>query len=478
MFYRLTIIFILILSYFNTEAKTDKYRCMWRDDPATTMVVAWNQIGKTEATLYLDTLKHNGDYTMFCHQFKADKKHWFKRMNHHFVRLNNLKPNTVYYFILKDNDSQSEVFSFKTLPDTKDSQLSIIAGGDSRNHRKYRQHANSLVSKLRPDFVMFGGDMTGSDGSTPWKNWLDDWQLTIGKDGRITPIVAARGNHERSNKVIEKIFDSPHKDIYYALNIADGLLRIYTLNSLIAANGNQGKWLEEDLKNHDYPIWKMAQYHYPIRPHTAKKSESYNQQKYWAPLFYKYGMDIAVECDAHVVKTTYPIRPSNEAESDEGFIRDDENGTVFLGEGCWGAPLRRNNDNKKWTRASGSFNQIKWLFINKESIEVRTVKTHNVNEVSQLNDLSKFSMPENIDIWKPESGEVITIVQSQNPIGYQPNSSLKGELAAISLASNHKNGAMKVGIFFLILFIIMMYPAYAVMFKDKLNFSFINNKNN
>ena len=35
--------------------------------------------------------------------------------------------------------------------------------------------------------------MTGGDSNREWKEWLDDWQLTIGQDGRMTPIVPARG---------------------------------------------------------------------------------------------------------------------------------------------------------------------------------------------------------------------------------------------------------------------------------------------
>ena len=61
--------------------------------------------------------------------------------------------------------------SFKTAPDNPYERLSIIAGGDSRNHRKARCKANFLVSKLRPHAVMFGGDMTGGDIERQWKVW-------------------------------------------------------------------------------------------------------------------------------------------------------------------------------------------------------------------------------------------------------------------------------------------------------------------
>jgi len=169
----------------------------------------------------------------------------------------------------------------------------------------------------------------------------------------------------------------------YALNLGGDLLRIYTLNSMIAAGGNQRNWLENDLSQNTQMRWKMA--------------------------FYQYGVDLVCESDAHVVKTTYPIRPSRESGSDEGFIRDDERGTVYVGEGCWGAPLRRNNDDKKWTRASGSFNQFKWIFIDLDGIEVRTIKVDNAEEVASVDVNNIFSEPAGLDVWSPSTGRVLRI---------------------------------------------------------------------
>ncbi|MEL6719538.1 MAG: hypothetical protein AAFP82_12550, partial [Bacteroidota bacterium] len=48
--------FVLSFLYANLiSAATDKYRCMWRDDPSSTMVVGWNQISGERTVLYYDT---------------------------------------------------------------------------------------------------------------------------------------------------------------------------------------------------------------------------------------------------------------------------------------------------------------------------------------------------------------------------------------------------------------------------------------
>ena len=382
---------------------------MWREDPSSTMVIGWNQVSGKNPVIYYDVVDYGQDVLLYSYSHKPDKVLFSKGMNNHFVRLKNLSASTTYYMVIQDNEGCSKRLSFKTAPDNPYERLSIIAGGDSRNFREARQSANKLVAKLRPHCVMFGGDMTGGDRASQWALWFDDWQLTISPDGHMTPIIAARGNHEASNSSLTDLFDVPSDNVYYALSLGGNLLRIYTLNSLLPSGGDQKRWLENDLQNHRDHIWKTAQYHYSMRPHTARKSERNSQILNWANLFHQYQLNLAVESDAHCVKWTYPIRPSRESGNDEGFIRDDMTGTVYVGEGCWGAPLRANNDDKKWTRNSGSFNQFKWIFVDFDRIEVRTIKTDRSDDVGSVEPYDIFTPPRGLNLWQPSNGSVVFI---------------------------------------------------------------------
>lgn len=363
--------------------------------------------------LYLDVNDFGQNAAEYGLNKRPDRIVNAKGMNNHFVRLEGLIPNKTYYFLVKDSEGTSERMFFTTAPNKPDQRIAIVAGGDSRNHREARRDANLLVAKLRPLCVMFGGDFTESSTPNEWKEWMEDWQLSIAKDGRITPIIVTRGNHEENNQVLDELFDLRFPQAFYALNIGGSLLRLYTLNTLIPVGGEQRDWLEADLKSATN-TWKIAQYHFPMRPHTKRKAEKNDQVALWAPLFLKYNMDLVVECDAHVVKSTWPIVPSNGPGSMEGFIRDDENGTVYVGEGCWGAPLRENNDDKTWTRASGSFNEFNWIFIDREKIEVRTVKTDGAQRVADIDPTNVFSAPRGLMLWGPPTGDVITIAAKTN----------------------------------------------------------------
>ncbi|GAJ07683.1 unnamed protein product, partial [marine sediment metagenome] len=116
-----------------------------------------------------------------------------------------------------------------------------------------------------------------------------------------------------------------------------------------------------------------------------------------------------------VHKITYPLKPSDEAGSELGFIRDDEKGTMFIGEGSWGAHPRVTDDDKSWTLQSGSFNQLKWIHVSPEkasqsaSVEIFTVitsrydegdnQTFFVDEVESLTEDDVFRIPANINLF-------------------------------------------------------------------------------
>jgi hypothetical protein len=426
----------LFLYSLSLDAYTRRYRLTWREDPATSMVVGFEQPTGSSVKVVYDTQDHGRATGKYRFTAGPSRQVNHAGMRNVFVRINGLQPGTIYYFLVVDADGASQRMLFETPHNTPDKPLSIIAGGDSRNNRDVAQSANRLVSKLKPHFVLFGGDMTNGDTASEWQNWFDDWQLTISSDGRLTPIVPARGNHERSNESIYNLFDVPNPDVYYALSFAGGLLRTYTLNTLFPPGGDQLDWLENDLSR-SRSSWKIAQYHHSMRPHTSSKPERDELITLWATRFTKYGMNLVCESDVHTVKQTWPIRPSRELGASQGFIRDDRYGTVYVGEGCWGAPLRANDDNKPWTRASGRFNQFKWLWVDLRQIQIRTVdinrSSYVVNEVDYL---ARFKSPAGMYYWDADNGgDVLRIprraagtppaAQGPLPAGRRPEASMQ-----------------------------------------------------
>lgn len=403
------LIFLITVIFYSKEvySTTGRYRLIVVNDPSTTITIAWDQTSGTNPIVYYDTVDHGMNHLLYNFSKTVDRTVVAKGMNNNFARLSSLIPNTNYYFVIRDSQGTSQRIWFRTAPNDN-SRLFFIAGGDSRNNRTPRQNANRLVAKLKPHAILFGGDMTNNDTNSEWIDWFNDWQLTRAADGRMFPIVPTRGNHEGAS-VVYDLFDTPNQDSYYAMTWGNNMIRTYTLNTEISVLGNQLSWLTNDLSNSSNTTWKMAQYHKPMRPHTASKSEGLFVYNAWANLFYNNGVRLVVDCDSHVGKTTWAVKPSSGSHNDEGFEIDSQNGTVYTGEGCWGAPLRSNDDDKSWTRNSLSSNQFKLIFVDTMKIELRTVIVNNAASVANGSNTNPFVLPSNLNVFNPPSGGVITI---------------------------------------------------------------------
>ncbi len=397
------------------EARTSRYRLIVREDPSTSLCVGWDQLSGSNPVLYYGPVDHGDNYRAYPMQKQPDRQVRHQGMNNHFVRIRGLLPNTAYYFVIRDNEGSSKRFWFKTLPNNSSEPLSIISGGDSRQTgwdsamHEPRILSNIMVSKIRPHVVTFAGDFTNLNNPPQWRRWFDDWQYTHGPDGRMFPILPARGNHELDNEDLLHLFDSPHPDIYFAVPLGGNLIRFYTLNSNISVSGAQTDWLAQDLAaQQGRHFWTIVQYHHPIVPHQSSKTYKILQYRYWAPLFFQHKVQLVIECDSHVAKNTWPIVPSDRWYAEGGFVRNDALGTVFTGEGTWGLTRPADVD-FRWTRESGSFVQIKWLIVTKEKIELRTIITSNAEEVRAVSDEARFVIPAELNLWRTRYGTVYEI---------------------------------------------------------------------
>ena len=144
--------------------------------------------------------------------------------------------------------------------------------------------------------------------------------------------------------------------------------------------------------------------------------------KQWAFLFQDYGLSLSFDADSHIHKITYPIRPDTVSENSfMAYVRDDVNGTMFIGEGSWGAHPRATDDDKPWTMATGTFNQVKWLHVFPEEngieahIDIYTIKTASYDEegnitlyndeVEALTEEARFTVPEGLELFINEEGK-------------------------------------------------------------------------
>lgn len=395
-----------------SHAKVDYLRVMFNANGDKQATIGWHQqSGEAKAVFWGGEDRSPENYKEYSNQARVTVRNHYKGMDNHFVRLVDLTPNTAYYFVIEDSEGVSERYWFKTTPGDSEQRLSLVAGGDSRSRREPRKMGFLMVGKLVPHAILFDGDYTDVDTEERWHGWFQDYRASYQSfDNRIIPIVTVRGNHEKSNECLVHFFDCQSAKNFYNVTLGGDLVNVICLNTEIIFGGAQKRFLKEVLAQHSSFSWQIPLYHRACRPHVEWKMKMYAVKaiyRKWIALFEQYGVRLAIECDSHITKTTWPIRKSKEKNHEDGFVRDDENGIVYAGEGCWGAPLRVPNRIRSWTRDAGQVNSFKWMFVSKDAIELRTVDYMNAHEVAALDEANRFTIPARLQLWSPENGAVV-----------------------------------------------------------------------
>lgn len=322
-----------------TGTQPAQWRVVWTADPATKATVSWST--KEAGNLHSVRFRVRGSDENAAEQLAESGRYTggdFESYYHH-VHLTDLEPATAYEVQMVSDANESPTFYFVTAP-TIDREFSILHGGDSRSDRDARRRMNKVIAglvadsydndDLADDILAFahGGDyiVTGTNMKL-WSMWLSDHEWTTAPDGRLLPIIPARGNHDKG-KPFNEVFGFPEGDLnYYGFDIGPEV-RFITLNSETSTAGDQAQWLKAELKeSRPTHRWLIAQYHRPVYPAVKAPGAGL---KIWVPLFERYNLDLACEADGHNIKRTVPIRNGEH----------DETGVVYIGEGGLGVPQR------------------------------------------------------------------------------------------------------------------------------------------
>lgn len=311
-------------------------RVIWTTTPDTHATVSWTttELGDDHVVHY-DVVARDGvaaDYT-FTTDVIASGEYQDDGPYFHHATLTDLPPNTDVYFSVETDGNLSDELYFRTAPDGEET-IKLLYGGDSRTGQDERQEMNRLIARMHgedPEIIalVHGGDyIAWANAWFQWTAWLDDHELTIGADGRVLPIIPAKGNHEGRGVVYNRVFGNPSgdpdKNWFYT---RFGQLALINLDTEASLAGEQREWLEERLQEGRDARWLMVNYHRPAFP--AVKTPS-GAREHWVPLFEQYNVDLVCESDGHTLKRTPPIR--NEAV--------DATGVIYVGEGGLGVPQR------------------------------------------------------------------------------------------------------------------------------------------
>lgn len=335
-------------------------RVTWLENPQHKATVSWTTDLEGEShKLYIDTQPRRGRLREYARSEKPTRSgpfslqradiEWGVRPSHfHHVFLQDLKPDTTYYITAVSDGEASREFHFRTAPDD-DRVVKMLFAGDSRimgNEPYFHQDRRAVnrrmagLFEVNPEILglIHGGDYTQVAQWRFLDPWLTDHELTTTQDGRLLPVVPARGNHDRDIGFEETFWWPGQENRYYFLTRLSERIQLITLNTEISLGGHQRRWLAQALERaRPESRWLLVQYHRPAWPSVRGFATGANRRQFWVPLFEKHRIDLGLESHDHALKRTVPIL--NNAKHPEGI--------VYIGDGGAGVP-QRNPDPTRW----------------------------------------------------------------------------------------------------------------------------------
>ncbi len=312
----------------------------WQRDPSSTMTIDWHETSPLAKPVLLHRRKGT-DAWKSSTPVASDFPHAPGRTVYR-IELSGLEPDAVYEFRPAERE---QPYHFRTMPKRLTRNLRVVAGGDTAPAGVFEK-INALAASLKPDFILWGGDYSYSNGQAGeikkeilWHENIRDH--LIGADRRVIPVIAAIGNHEVNSSVApyyEANFAFPAAETFGVLDFGD-YLSVWVLDTNHRARiaGNQTEWFAASLaaRAKDLRRILIPVYHVPAYPSVRKdEGTTLEIRQHWVPLFEKAGVSAAFEHHDHAYKRTHPLLG--------GKVQDvPAKGVTYLGDGAWGASIRK-----------------------------------------------------------------------------------------------------------------------------------------
>ncbi len=330
----------------------------WQGDTSSTMTVNWQarENGKSPA-IYYDTQPHSSanDYphSVEAESHRIDSKDDVRWVQH--AELTGLAPGGTIYFQVGDKKNGfSSTQKFRTVIDT-DEPIRFVTGGDMDATDLTKALVRVAVAQ-EPAFVAIGGDIAYANGNprliAKWDAWFDAWtQNSTTPDGFMVPLVMGIGNHETFGMFDQSPERCPYyfgffkqaKTSYFAQTYGKNAAMLMLDTSHAVHHKDQVPFIDAELKKFQDRPFTFALYHVPLYSSVRLETGEYETRgrTHWMPLFDQYGLTAAFENHDHALKRTKLLKGDKE----------DPNGTLYLGDGCFGQEPRELVNHPRWYMA-------------------------------------------------------------------------------------------------------------------------------
>jgi hypothetical protein len=230
----------------------------------------------------------------------------------HALTLHKLSPGQTYFYRVRGGGEilfEGPEYFFRTLPDKRATRCRFLAFGDSGKGSAAQFSLVPAMVAARPDFVVHTGDVIYPLGEAEdfEEKYFQPYRDLI----RNTPVWLSLGNHDVMTENGQPYLDAfrlPRNDRdgserYYSFTW--GQVHFVVLDSNGSISADELAWLEADLAR-TTTLWKVAVFHHPAYSCGLHGSSDYPRNRF-APLFERYGVDLALNGHDHHYERSYPM---------------------------------------------------------------------------------------------------------------------------------------------------------------------------
>lgn len=221
--------------------------------------------------------------------------------HYHHVRLEDLRPNTRYFYrVLPFGD----VKSFRTFPLESDS-FSFVVYGDTRGDSSVHQSVINGMASYDIRFLIHTGDLVhDGDNAEHWRTFFNVADTLL----QSMHFLPALGNHEKPYWPYDTFFALPDSEYFYSVRYGSAVFIV--LNSEFDIEGFQRTWLISELEKAraDSTLdWLFVAFHRPVYS-AGRYGDRPHIREAWAHIFEEYGVDVAFAGHDHNYQRTDEIR--------------------------------------------------------------------------------------------------------------------------------------------------------------------------
>jgi hypothetical protein len=330
----------------DADSKPIHIHLSWLQDPRDTVTVHW----ETEKWLvgYTPTVEYGTEQGSLTGKYgSASYLYNLSEFEQHEIGLTGLAPGTTYYYRCgSPGYGWSDTLSFRTPPAEKGG-FTFCTVGDTRSASEKSADVSDwakiagAAAEEDPLFTAFLGDFIFLGYlEWMWPAWFEAARPLM-EDGAL---MSCHGNHEEYAMAYFERFSFPANERWYSFDVSgvhfvclDTGLMDYAEYPLLR---EQSPWLEEDLRKaaEGGTDWTIVFLHRP----AYSAGEGYGDQpdivEEWVPIFDRYGVDMVLESHEHFYQRSFPMKEGLVVDTSPDFY-ENTGGTVYLLQGCGGAPL-------------------------------------------------------------------------------------------------------------------------------------------